>query len=118
MLAEGKQDEYIPYPHPHKHGLYRIPVWVESDRYAVCIGAMYYRMFDSETLPDKIKGLLTMIHAIPYKPREIHDINPVNAYVNMQDPRLDEIGWRVCDKLYILILDEEFLFTLHGGVSG
>lgn len=112
------RDDYVPYPHSYLAGMYRIPVWVNDDGFTVCISSKSYRHYDHTTIPDRIKALLSMIHAIPHKPRESHDINPTSAYVNMQDPRLDEIGWRVSDDLYILILGEGFLFDLRKGTYG
>lgn len=110
------RDYYEPYPHPTVRGSYRVPVWVDPGQYQVCIAPKTYRYFNEQTVPDKIVALLAMIRAIPFKERDYEW--PHQTYVNMQDKRLDEIGWKVDDILHMLVLDHEFLFSLHGQKNG
>ena len=126
------RDNYEPFPHPTVHGSYRVPVWVDPGEYQVCIAPKTYRYFNDQTVPDKIVGLLAMIRAIPEKPKHqphpawiqpsppIPDYknHPPLAYINNHDKRLDEIGWKVDDVLHMLVLDEGYLFSLHGFQNG
>lgn len=112
------RDNYEPFPHPTVHGSYRVPVWVDPGEYQVCIAPKTYRYFNEQTVPDKIVGLLAMIRAVPFKPGSSISYFWTTAYVNNHDKRLDEIGWKVDDVLHMLVLDHEFLFSLHGQQNG
>jgi hypothetical protein len=106
--------DYVPIAHAKIAGSYRTPMMVEKYNYALCIGKDKIRNFSEETLPDKIKATMTMIHAFPPSFREKWAINPIDAYINVQDKKLDDIGWQVTKNLYILILDQAFLGEMHG----
>ena len=97
----------------------RVPMCVSDGVYTLCVGDDAYRMFDDETLPDKIKSLLGMIKAFP--PNDLGKYGTTlafEAYLNQQDPRLNDVGWRVTEGLYMLILTYEFLEELRGGDHG
>jgi hypothetical protein len=40
--------------------------------------------------------------------------NPIHIYLNKQYPELDEVGWRVTDKLLCLVLPKEIVNSLKG----
>jgi hypothetical protein len=110
-------DLYVPLRHATKRDAYRIPVWLEGDTYRVTIGERKYRFFSDETLPDYIKSTLGMVNAFSRNDCPIWQVNTINAYINNQDPKLNEIGWRVSSNLYMLTLDVEHLQELYGGYT-
>ena len=111
-------DLYVPMRHATKADAYRIPVWLEGDLYKVTIGEDKYRFFTEETLPDCIKSTLGMVNAFPRNDSPIWLVNSISAYINNQDPKLDEIGWRVSSNLYMLTVDIEHLKELYGRHAG
>lgn len=98
---------YAPVAHPDRD-MYRVPVWVSDDEIAIGLGNDTYRYYSHDNVPTKIKALLTMIHAFPPEDRPSWAINPNSAYVAMNEKQKD-IGWRVTDELYILVMDFDFL---------
>ena len=107
----------------------RVPVWVEDGVYTVQATDKLYRMYDDDTLPDFIKASMAMIKAFPFKvelasiygwtdPRTMFGTDPTyensNAYINRQDPKLDDIGWRVSENLFIVILTQDQLESMYG----
>jgi hypothetical protein len=109
----NSNDPYVPVMHSVWTDHWRVPLWVEGDTYRLCVGKNSYRYFRDETLPEEIKSALGMINAFPPNDVPIWDVNPINAYINAQDPKLDTIGWRVSRYLYIVILSREQLEGTH-----
>lgn len=93
---------------------WRVPMWVEDDEYTVCTEQNKLRMYDHETLPDFIKASVSMIHAFPFHPGAYEGMLYREAYVNWQDPKLDDVGWRVSWNMYILILNAQQLESMNG----
>lgn len=107
----------------------RVPVWVEDGVYTVQATDKLYRMYDDDTLPDFLKASMAMIKAFPFKveppsiygwtdPRAVFNQDYDGAYINRQDPKLDDIGWRVTKNLYIVILTQEQLESMYGEDTG
>lgn len=92
---------------------WRVPLWVEDDEYTVQLSTTKLRMYDADTLPDIIKSRLAMIHAFPFTPMPESGLWG-QAYHNSQDPRLDDIGWRVTYNMYMLILNQEHMEGMDG----
>ena len=112
---------------------WRVPMWVEDGEYTVCVAQNKIRVFGEESLPDCIKAATAMIHAFPIAecvdlysfgwsdPRAnlalAKALTPKGhsyVYAYPLDERLHEIGWRVNEHLYILILNAEQLESLNG----
>jgi hypothetical protein len=55
-----------------------------------------------------------MINAFPPNDVAIWEIDPITAYINKQDEKLNTIGWRVNRHLYIIILGRDQMEDLHG----
>lgn len=108
--------DYVPMRHPTVDG-WRVPVWVNVDGndYTISVGADHYRYYTHETLPDKVKVLITMVRAFPVDDLPERMINPTNVYVNMHNREQDSIGWRISENMYILILDRETLEEVQHG---
>jgi len=106
---------YVPLMHSYLFDSLRVPMFIEGDEYCVCVGRGEYRYYTKETLPDKVKALFSMIHTMPFNDRQPWEVTPIDAYINNQDARLNETGWRVSDFLYILVLDNSTLQDMKGG---
>lgn len=106
-------DPYVPVLHSHWTDHWRVPLWVEGDTYRLCLGKNTYRYFNDETLPSELKSALAMINAFPPNDIPIWEVDPVNAYINKQDPKLHTVGWRVSRYLYIVILSREVMEDLY-----
>jgi len=105
--------------HPITHSMldysYRVPMWTAEDEYEISVGENHSRMFTNETLPDRVKTVISMINAYPTRDYADWEINPINVYINHQDPSLDDIGWRINRSMYMLVLTNEFLGDIANG---
>lgn len=98
---------YVPVSHPNTD-MFRVPVWVSDDEVALALGNNTFRYYKHQDVPRKVKCLLTMVNAFPPENRPSWSVNPIHAYVPIDEKQTD-IGWRVTDELYILVLDGDFL---------
>jgi len=73
---------YHPIMHTNLFGSYRVPLWAADDDYEVSVGENNSRMFSNETLPDRIKTVISMINAYPTRDYADWEINPINVYIN------------------------------------
>lgn len=101
----------------------RVSMWVSDGEYTLCVGDGLYRRFNEDTLPKRIKALMAMIKAFP--PNDVKGDGTtlaLEAYINTQDPRLNEVGWRVNKDIYMLVLERQFFDSLvrgdHGAYTG
>ena len=101
---------YVPIRHPTMDNYYRTPVWVEPDYYTVCIAENVHRYYTNKTVPKEVKVGVAMVNAFPFDNKPIAYMQDV--YV-CPDPKQVEIGWRVDDKMYILVLDDECLRDMY-----
>ena len=105
--------------HSYLNNSLRVPMWVEDGSYVIETGLNRRRIFTDETLPDEVKALLSMIHSLPPYETGIYLIGNLiapherTAYI-APDERYIEIGWRVTDNLYMLVLEREVLNRLDG----
>ena len=76
------------------------------------------RMYDEETLPDVLRTRFAMILATP-QPALIDErmLQKLPVYLNAHDPELDEVGWRVSETYFCIIVDRETLESLKGGTQ-
>ena len=107
-------EEYEPMMHSYLFDSCRVPMFIEGDEYCICVGKGEYRYYTKDTLPDKVKALFSMIHTMPFNDRQPWEVTPLMSYINNQDARLNETGWRVSDSLYILVLDNSTLKEMKG----
>jgi len=108
-------DPYVPVMHSDWTDHWRVPLWIEGDTYRLCLGRSLYRYYTEETLPKQLGTILGMINAFPSNDVPIWEVDPTNAYINKQDPKLHTIGWRVSRYLYILILNKDLMEELVYG---
>lgn len=106
-----------PVVHHKYHDLYRVPVRRVGDAYIVYVADGYHRIYDESTLPSVLKSKLTMLlargsDAALFTPE--HRLQSMTVYTNRQSEELDEIGWRVSETYYCLVMDLDTLEQLRG----
>jgi hypothetical protein len=113
MMSDTERRRYVPVSVPSDRDAFRVPVWVSNDEVLVCTDKNAYRCFNLDHAPDEIKAALTMVHAFPFDNRHPEwAVNPYNAYVP-RDPRQAEVGWRVTEEMYILVLSRGFMESIY-----
>ena len=103
-----------PISHSYLPNSLRVPMWVEDGSYEIETGLNRRRIYTEETLPDEIKALLSMISSFPELKLWRWDIKDTALAYIAPDERLEEIGWRVSENLYMLVLDRGVLDRLNG----
>lgn len=88
---------------------YRVPMWVDGGDYSVNVGYGETRYYVETTLPPHVKVSIAMINAFPFKPLPDWGVDDYNVYVNIQDEALYDIGWRVTQEMYVLVMDRSSL---------
>ena len=84
--------------------MWRVPVYKDEDSYAVVVHSNKVRYFTAEALPDFMKASLAMIHAFPPPKKELHQVSVTDSFINYHNPKLDDVGWMICEDLYIVIM--------------
>lgn len=108
------QLDYTPVTHSYLTNSYRVVMRKEDDEYVVHVTKDQTRRYTDDTLPDRIKSILSMIHAFPPRLRESWSLGSSDLFINNQTPELNEVGWQVSKDLYVLVLDQDFLFGMWG----
>lgn len=108
-------DSMTPVHHSMLVNSWRVPMWVEEGTYTISVGQKAYRMFNESDLPEGIKSQLSMIHAFPFKDYPNWINVSVEGYINQQDERLNDVGWRLRPDLYMLVLNHEQLEEVANG---
>jgi hypothetical protein len=107
--------DYTPVSHPTINGTYRVVMRKTDDgEYVIHVAQYQVRRYTDDTLPDRVKSMLSMIHAFPQRLREAWMVGSSDMFINNQTPELNDIGWQVTKNLYILVLDQEYLFQMWG----
>ncbi len=110
-------EHLLPLVHPKYWDLIRLPVRRVEGRYLIHVADRMSRMYDDETLPDALKVKFAMILAAPQPPLlDETRLNNIQIYVN-HNPELSEIGWRVSETYFCLVVDRETLNSLKGGTQ-
>lgn len=89
-------------------------MWVDEGSYEIETGLNRWRIYTEETLPDEVKALLSMIYSFPEHRAWAWDVGGISHAYIAPDERLAEIGWRVTNNLYMLVLDRSVLDRLNG----
>lgn len=101
---------YVSYADEYEATLkYRVPMWTADDEYSINVGHYETRYYTNTTLPTEIKVSVAMINAFPFEPLSYWEVNNYIVYVNIQDPKLDDIGWRVTNEMYVLVMERSLL---------
>jgi len=95
--------------------LYRVPLRRQENKYVIFVDNFFTRVFDEHSLPDEIKTKMAMILASPQRILQDHEATMLSL-MTAPDENVREIGWRVSDSYFCLILSHETLCELRGGV--
>ena len=106
-----------PVVHPKNWDLIRVPIRKIDNTYIVYVADGYNRIYDANTLPHKLKTKMAMIRArgsdtALFEPE--NRLQNMAVYINNQSEELDEVGWRVSQTYYCLVLDRDTLESLKG----
>ena len=105
-----------PVVHPKNWDLIRVPVRKVDDVYVVYVADGFNRTYDDSSLPAKLKSKFAMILAngkgILFEPES--RLQKLTVYIKNQSPDLDEVGWRVSDTYFCLVLDRDTLESMKG----
>lgn len=104
-----QREKFVPMTHNIVTNTYRVPMWIDGDEYSLNVGQYETRYYTNETLPSEIKVSLAMINAFPYSFYEDWMVKGFTAYVNLQNPELNDIGWRVTPEMYVIVMPSESL---------
>lgn len=117
-MDDIERRRYTPVRCRHDENMFRVPVWVNGDDICVCVGDNSFRYYLREFAPKELKAALSMVNAFPFKPRPEWAVGPSSAYENLMDQRVItqnqvDVGWRVTEDMYILILPRDFLENIY-----
>jgi hypothetical protein len=108
-----------PVVHSKNWDLIRVPMTRHPDGYIVYVGDKMVRHYNDDTLPNVLKTKLAMILASPQNFIDDHAVDQLRVYQNLYAPELDEVGWRVSQSYFCLVLDRDTLTSLkHGELNG
>lgn len=104
-----------PVVHPKDWLLIRVPLYKMHDKYSVYVSDDLVRHYNDETLPDLLRVKMAMILATTQPQLTPSDkLGKLSVYVcNM--PNFENIGWRVSESWFCLVLDRQTLAQLNGG---
>ena len=121
-MDDIERRRYTPVRCRHDDNMFRVPVWVNGDDICVCVGDNSFRYYLREFAPKELKAALSMVNAFPFKPRPEWAVGPSSAFHNVvltDDMELEsiknqaDVGWRVTEDMYILILPRNFLEDIY-----
>lgn len=95
--------------------LYRVPMRRQGNKYTIYVDNFFTRVFDEDSLPDEIKTKMAMILASPHRILQDHEATMLSL-MTAPNENIREIGWRVSDSYFCLILSHKTLCLLKGGV--
>jgi hypothetical protein len=114
MLIKAYTTSFAPVVHPRNWDLVRVPVRRVSGEYVVYVADGYHRRYDDHTLPDELKTKLAMILATDWTYRPDDALTKLMLYTNEHSPALDEIGWRVSESYFCLVLTRLTVAAMKG----
>ena len=95
--------------------LYRVPLRRQGNKYTIYVDNFFTRVFDEDSLPDEIKTKMAMILSSPHRILQDHEATMLSL-MTAPNENIREIGWRVSDSYFCLILKHKTLCLLRGGV--
>jgi len=105
-----------PVVHPRNWDLIRVPVRRVDGVYVVYVADGFNRIYDDASLPLKLKSRFAMILANNdgdvFEPES--KLQKLTIYINNQSPDLDDVGWRVSETYFCLVLDRDTLESMKG----
>ena len=113
-MANNRYLDLSPISHAYLENSLRVPMWVDDGSYEIETGLNKWRIYTEETLPDEVKALLSMIHSFPEHRAWAWNVGGTSMAYIAPDERLAEIGWKVTDNLYMLVLERNVVNRLNG----
>lgn len=107
-------DDLHALPHETLENHYRVPVKYINPNYIVFVGNKFRRTFTEDTLPDNILSKLTMARASDKKYLDDDKVNAIDIFYYPHDDSMGDVGWRVSETMYIVVLEERELRSLLG----
>ena len=104
-----------PIIHQYNRDLYRVPLRKVENDYTMYVGHDYTRKFDENTLPDDVKTKMAMILAVEQQILRDHEVSPLYLMETRHGDLID-IGWRVSDTWFIVMLHTLLLKELRGEI--
>jgi len=109
--------------------LWRVPLWIYTDDNGVSghviayVGIGHKRLYTPTTLPKQIKRKLALIFTVPQHSAMNnagdHFIANEHVYRNHHYPEsYDEIGWRVSEHIYTVVLPGWLIDEMRGESNG
>lgn len=102
-----------PVMHPTLPDHHRVPMAEVDGKFEIYVGEDFVRIMKEEDLPDIFKVRLAMIRAAT-DPNSI-TASPIliaKAYEHPRESQLYEIGWQVCEGLYVIVIPTKDLTYL------
>jgi hypothetical protein len=102
----------------HDEHLFRVPMRRIDGDYILFVADFSRRIFTDDTLPDFLRHKVAMILASPttfiWQDDELFKSwNLLSVYTNTYQPNLDDIGWRISDTMFVVIMGYENLMSLR-----
>ena len=103
-----------PVMHPTLHDHHRVPMAEIGGQFEIYVGEDFVRIFKEEELPDVIKVRLAMIRAATVSEPVVYDlVSIMKYYEHPKESQLYEIGWKVTDTLYMVVIPTKDLTYLR-----
>lgn len=101
-------------PHETLINHWRVPVQYIDPNYIVFAGHKFTRTFSEDTLPKNILSKLIMARASDKKYLDDDMVNAIDMFYYPHDDSMGNIGWRVSETMYIIVLENRELYSLLG----
>jgi hypothetical protein len=97
----------------HRWDMFRVPVRKVGNEYTIYVADSFTRVFDEHTLPDELKTKMAMILASPSSIVKDSEATQL-MLMTTRDGEFREIGWRVSDTYFCVVLTENTLLEMRG----
>ena len=108
------QTKLTPVLHPTLSDHHRVPMAEVDGKFEIYVGEDFVRILKEEDLPDIFKVRLAMIRAATDSNSLSNSpILIAKAYEHPRESQLFEIGWQVCEGLYVIVIPTKDLTYLR-----
>ena len=105
-----------PIVHQFNYALYRVPLRREGNTYTMYVADGFSRVFDEDTLPDEVKSKMAMMLARGNPILHDDEVTHLNLMTTpLRSDNFIEVGWRVSDMWFVVVLTYDSLMALRGG---
>ena len=120
-VANRFLNRLTPMASQHDDRLFRVPMRRIDGDYILFVADFSRRIFTDATLPSYIKHKIAMILASPttfiWQDDELFKSwNLLSVYTNTYQPNLEDVGWRISDTMFVIIMDYEKLMSLRSEI--